>query len=175
MGMTDTLRLFGADAARVRCAAGHSAEGSLATKAFDCSQDDYYVFEAQLYVCRRTTEDYEPMPTVEDGTLVLSRRMAASKLTTTAEVAAYTHCELCDPVVFEREDLDRVDHRHVWCEWNLIFEHGRLVRVETVRLETRESLREHMLRDGVGVLPDDDRVAKKHIKQLREGRRRSFW
>jgi hypothetical protein len=58
---------------------------------------------------------------------------------------------------------------------NIIFEHGRLVRVEAVRLETRESLREHMLRDGVGVLPDDDRIAKEHIKQLREGRSRSFW
>jgi hypothetical protein len=176
MGMSDTLRLFGADAARARCAAGHPADGELQTKAFDCELDHYYVFEGQLYACRRANEPEEALvPSMEGENLVLSRRVTLSTVHVTIDAAAYTHCERCDPVVFEREAFERVDHRHVWCEWNLFFERGRLTRVDPARLETRESLRQQMLHDGVGVLPDDDRIAKKHLRQLREGRRPSPW
>jgi hypothetical protein len=172
--MSDNMRFFGADAQKVCCAAGHPAVNSLATKTFDCNMDDYYVFEGRLYVCKRDVGTEDPLPTIDNDELALTYRKRAAKVDFTGEADVYTHCETCDPVIFEREDLDRTDHRHVWFEWRLLFEHGRLVRVEPIRLETRESLRRQMLRDGAGVLPDDDRIARKHIKQLREGRRR-FW
>ena len=175
MGMIDTLRLFGPDASRARCAAGHPAQQTLTTKSFECNQDDYYVFEGQLYVVGGNTEADELLPSIEGGKLALLRRQLAEVVTHHGDVVAYTHCEQCDPIVFEREDLDRTDHRRVWCEWSLTFERGRLARVEGGRLETREALREQMLRDGVGVLPDEDRIAKKYMKQLREGRTRFPW
>jgi hypothetical protein len=158
MGISDTLRLIGSDTARVRCAAGHPASGELATKDFDCGLDHCYVFEGQLYRHERTDEPEPLTPQIDGDTLLLARSEVAKKVDFTGTVDCHTHCEACDPVVFEREDTDRVDHRHVWCEWNVVFDHGRLTRVEPVRLETREQLRTQMARDGVGVLPDDDRI-----------------
>ncbi|MCL2450192.1 MAG: hypothetical protein FWD17_14690 [Polyangiaceae bacterium] len=170
MGMFDSIFLFGADAARARCAAGHAVGGELQTKDFDCVMAHYYVFEGRLYRSGRYDEREERVPSLEGGNLVLTRREMLTAVDITVEAAAYTHCKECDPVMYESVHSECVDHRYVWCEWNLIFERGRLTRVEPVRVETRESLRERMLRDGVGVLPDDDRLAKKHLRQLREGR-----
>jgi hypothetical protein len=128
-------------------------------------------------MCSRGDDDEpERVPSKEGDHLVISRRTVAKRLDFTGDIEAYTHCEDCDPIIFERENdhWDRVDHRHVRCSWKLPFDHGTLTRVEPVRLETRDTLREQMVRDGLAVLPDDDRIAKKHLKMLREGRRRLF-
>jgi hypothetical protein len=171
MGMFDRLHLLGDDASKVRCAAGHPADGELATKTFDCLLDDYYVFEGRLYRCRRTEDRPDDLaPRVDGDKLVLLRRETAPRVQFTGVASVHTHCAACDPVVFERESPERVDHRRVWCEWDLTFDDGKLARVEPVRLETREEVRQHLLRDGVGVLPDDDRIARRHIKLVREGR-----
>ncbi|MCL2450193.1 MAG: hypothetical protein FWD17_14695 [Polyangiaceae bacterium] len=170
------LRLFGADAARALCAAGHPAERWLKTKAFDRKHDRYYVFEGQLYV--RANEEGEGLvPSMEGGDLVLSRRVTTSPVDITIKATVSADCVACDPVVFEREGFfyESVAHTYVSCKWNLFFERGRLTRVEAVTLETRESLRRKMLGDAEGVLPDDGRIAKRHVQLLREGRRLYFW
>jgi hypothetical protein len=175
MGMFDRIHLLGADAERVVCDAGHLARGELQTKSFESTMADYYVFESHLYLSKRNAEHDERTPSREGDALLLTRRESAARVDFSGQVEAYTHCEECDPVCFEGAHWDRVDHRYVWCEWNLIFDRGKLERVEPVRVETRESLRKQMLRDGVGVLPDDDRIVKKHMDQLREGRRPGLW
>jgi hypothetical protein len=169
--MYDSLRLFGADALRLRCAAGHALQDGLQTKDFDCLLEDYYVFEGHLYVKRLRPDVEMLVPTLDGEQLVLTHNDRASPLAFSGTISAYTHCEECDPIVCERECFDRIDHRSVWCEWDLGFERGRLVRTEPIRLETRDELRKQMTRDGLGVLPDDDRIARKEVKRLREGRR----
>src|SRR5438552_19086237 len=121
MGMTDTLRLFGGDAERVRCAAGHPARGQITTKSFACKHDDYYVFERQLYIRRSPADEPEDLllPALDGDRLTLSRRHLAEKVELSSHVEAHTHCEECDPLIYEHESWDRTDHRHVWCEWNL--------------------------------------------------------
>jgi hypothetical protein len=44
------------------------------------------------------------------------------------------------------------------------------VRATAQSAKTREETREQMARDGVGVLPDDDRVARRHIEMQRKSR-----
>lgn len=172
MGMFDNLILLGKSAELVVCGHGHSQE-HLQSKSLDCLLDDYYVYERVLYRNKRASDERLPRARqMEEGKLTLRFESEARCLAHTGEVVAYTHCEACDPIVYESETSfsGRVSDRRVWVEYELEFRDGRLVRATALSAKTREETREQMARDGVGVLPDDDRVARRHIEMQRKNR-----
>ena len=170
MGMFDNLILLGKSAELVVCAHGHP-QGALQTKSLECLLDDYYVFERILYRNERGNSDRVPRPRqMDEGKLILRFESEALRVAHTGIVVAYTHCEACDPIVYESQSSlsGRVSDRTVWVECELEFRDGRLVRATALSAKTREETQEQMLRDGVAVLPDDDRVARRHIEMHRK-------
>ncbi|HLG14190.1 MAG TPA: hypothetical protein VJH03_06640 [Blastocatellia bacterium] len=169
MGMFDTMIMLGKSADQVRCAHGHP-QADLQTKSLECSLDDYYVHERVLY---RRTRDAQRIPRVrqsEDDKLTLRFESEALRVGYNGAIVAYTHCEECDPIVYEEWGSFRggVGDRRIWVEYEFEFRDGRLVKATPLSVRTREETREQMLRDGVAVLPDDDRVASRHIELYRE-------
>ena len=170
MGMFDNLIMLGKSAEFVVCAQGHPQE-ALQTKSLECLLDDYYVYERILYRTEPTANDRLPRPRqIEEGKLTLRFESEALRVAHTGGVVAYTHCETCDPIVYESEASfsGRVSDRRVWVEYELEFRDGRLIKVTALSAKTREETREQMLRDGVAVLPDDDRVARRHLEMYRK-------
>ena len=170
MGMFDNLVLLGESANLVRCAHGHVQE-DLQTKSLERLLDVYYVYERVLYrTMRAAQERIARSLEMEDGKLRIRFERDASLFAHTGEVVVYTHCKDCDPVVYESASSfgGRVSDRRVWVEYELDFREGRLVKTAALSTKTREETREQMLRDGVAVLPDDDRVARRHLEMLRK-------
>lgn len=163
MGMFDTIRFYGD--APLLCADGHPLR-ELQSKDLECSMDEFAVHRGRLYRVGR-----ERAPSAEadsDGRLSILHRRAAAPTALTAEVVAYASCEECRPVLYLRDSAlhwDYVNERHPWCEWRLVFVAGQLERVEAVRVETREAVREKLRKDGLEVLDDDDRLARLHYKR----------
>lgn len=170
MGMFDNLVLLGESASLVRCAHGHVQE-DLQTKSLERLLDVYYVYERVLYRSMRAAEERIVRPReMEDGKLRIRFERDALRFAHTGEVVVYTHCSDCDPVVYESASsfVGRVSDRRVWVEYELDFREGGLVKTAALSTKTREETREQMLRDGVAVLPDDDRVARRHLEMLRK-------
>jgi hypothetical protein len=168
MGMFDNMVLLGEGAGLVRCAHGHVQE-DLQTKSLECLLDVYYVYERILYRSMRAAEERIVKPReMEDARLKLRFERDAFRFAHTGEVVVYTHCKDCDPVVYESASSfgGRVSDRRIWVEYELDFRKGRLVKTGALSARTREETREQMLRDGVAVLPDDDRVARRHLEML---------
>ena len=170
MGMFDNVILLGESAGLVRCAHGHAQE-DLQTKSLESLLDDYYVYERVLYRARRTAEQRVVKPRqLEEGKLKLRFERDASCFAYTGEVVAYTHCNECDPIVYESTSsfAGRVCDRRLWVEYELDFRDGRLAKAVALSAKTREETRDQMLRDGVAVLPDEDRVVRRHLEMLRK-------
>jgi hypothetical protein len=103
MGMFDNLILLGKSAELVVCGHGHSQE-HLQSKSLECLLDDYYVYERVLYRNKRASDERLPRARqMEEGKLTLRFESEARCLAHTGEVVAYTHCEACDPIVYESE------------------------------------------------------------------------
>src|SRR6185295_17367188 len=169
MGMYDTLILLGKTPALAPCAHGH-AHLALQTKSLESSLDEYYVFERVLY---RKTRSHQRIPRArqyEDDKLTLRIEDEALRVAHSGAVVAYTHCEECDPIVYEDWGSfgGGVGDRRIWVEYEFEFRDGRLVKATPLSIKTREETREQMLRDGVAVLSDDDRVASAHRNVPRE-------
>jgi hypothetical protein len=170
MGMFDNVILLGEGASLVRCAHGH-AQQDLQTKSLDCLMDDYYVHDRVLYHAMRGGEAPVAKPRrLEDGKLRLRWERDALRVTLTGEIVAYTQCHDCDPIVYESESsfAGHISDRRVWVEYELQFRDGRLVEAVALSAKSREETREEMLRDGVAVLPDEDRVARRRLEMLRK-------
>jgi hypothetical protein len=169
--MYDSIHLVGAMAELVVCAHGHSQRGELQTKDLECEMIELYVHDGRLFAGARRHEDERE--TREFGmaadTLVMTSRRHLAPRAHHGAVVAYTHCEECDPIVYERDTdfCGRVDTVHPWVEWELVFDGGALVRVTRIAAETRDELRAKT----VGALPDDDRVARRAIQQHRDERK----
>lgn len=179
MGMYDSLYFIGKAAEMVKCAAGHPQTGELQTKDFDCELTIYYVHVTDaghmLFLGRATAQRTESFVDGE-GLLQQTVRSTYSRFPTNASLAAYGTCLECDPIVYERGEGamfgGRVGEERVWCEWELRFEKGLLVAVEPRRVESREEVRARVMKlePVVVVLPDDDRVARRHIEKTRQQR-----
>jgi hypothetical protein len=169
MGMFDTMIMLGKSADLVACAHGH-AQDDLQTKSLECSLDDYYIYERVLYRKTRSGDRIPKTRQVEEGKLTLRFESEATLVAHTGEVVAYTHCEVCDPIVFENWSSFHggVGDRRIWVEYVLEFRDGRLVKAAPLSVKTREETREQMLSDGVAVLSDDDRVARRHLEMYRK-------
>ena len=87
--------------------------------------------------------------------------------THTGAVLSSAVCSQCLPVFFESQGLwdNGLGQRELFFEVEMWFDDGVLSRVEVSGL-SREQKRVQMLKDGVGVLPDDDRLVKRRIKEL---------
>lgn len=169
MGMFDTMIMLGKSADMVSCAHGHP-QSDLQTKSLECLLDDYYIYERVLYRKAKSSERIPRVRQLEDNKLTLRFESEAARVAYTGEVVAYTHCELCDPIVYEEWSSFHggVGDRRIWVEYELEFHDGRLVKATPLSVKTREETREQMLRDGVAVLPDEDRVASRHIAMYRK-------
>lgn len=184
MGMYDHIYFVGASAARVCCAAGHTQTGALQTKDFDCELADYYVARDngphapvgdRLFVGEVAATD--PVVSIVRGQLVMVRTTRYDPSPMSAEVEAYTDCRVCDPVCYEQEtgwSVDRLGHRYPSCSWTLTFLDGVLTHAYAApgKLETRDDVRKQLGAMGLVIVPDDDRVAARHIALLRAGRGR---
>lgn len=169
MGMFDTVIMLGKSADLILCAHGHP-QNDLQTKSLECSLDEYYVYERFLYRKARSAQRIPRARLLEDDKLTLRFENEALRVAHTGEVVAYTHCEQCDPIVYEDWGSYRggVGDRRIWVEYEFEFRDGRLVKATPLSIKTREETREQMLRDGVAVLADDDRVAHRHLEMYRE-------
>ncbi|HXU34899.1 MAG TPA: hypothetical protein VN937_00815 [Blastocatellia bacterium] len=169
MGMYDTLIMLGKTAELAPCAHGH-AQVDLQTKSLECSLDEYYVYERVLYRKARSRQRIPRARQFEDDKLALRFDSEALRVAHTGAVVAYTHCEECDPIVYEDWGSFHggVGDRRLWVEYEFEFRDGRLITATTLSRKTREETREQMLRDGVAVLADDDRVARRHLELYRK-------
>ena len=167
--MFDHVTMLGADAARVPCGQGH-AQAGFQTKDFDPGMDEYFVFEGRLYKKLRR-EERSLMPSLERGRLVLLRQSHAEPVQFTGGVVVYNHCDACEPVYCEGHGdwNGGIDERGIWLEYELAFTEGRLTKVTPLKVTSRDGLRLQLVKEGQPVLPDDDRVVRRH----RELRRRT--
>lgn len=172
-------------AERLRCAEGHLLKDrEFQSKSLHCNLDHYYVVDAMLYRLRGNGTWKDPAPkksfAIVDwhrdtpyGRLAITTRETAEFEPLTREVDLYTSCHECDPVCFEIGDSalnfnGRLNHREPRVQYFVNFEAGRLVQAHPVGCETRQMVRERLLKEGLHVLPDDDRVVKRHVAVLRE-------
>lgn len=172
MGMYDSF-WFRDGAERVCCAAGHAQRGELQTKDLDCNLDRYQIAGEPLHVYGAAHRTEETSVSGQGGLLVTtSRKFFLPSATVSGEIAIYTNCDACDPIVYERAGMFGrsvdVDTTSPWCEWALNIQDGLLIDVKPVRLATREDTANEMRRGGIIVLPDDDRVALRAIAQFRD-------
>lgn len=163
MGIYDTIRLLG-DAAPL-CAAGHRV-ADLQTKDLDCAMAVYSLHGERLY--RPSKERNEAVNIDDRGRLIVTQTQLCEPASISADIRAYSHCGECRPVLYLREPGwrgDCVQERRPWCEWQLMFRDGRLVRCDPVRLESRESVANALRREGIEVLADDERLARLHFER----------
>jgi hypothetical protein len=163
-----------------RCGEGHALRDSdeMQTKDLRCDLDHYYVVDRRLFVLRRggeTSNHQRQQIVVTDGALRITTTEIAVADPYSGEVCLYASCTLCDPICFEYGESEvaswggRLNHSEPRTRWTATFEHGQLATVQPIGCETREDVRQKLLlREGLTVLPDDDRVVKKHIALLRE-------
>jgi hypothetical protein len=176
MGMFDSVWFLGKAAERVTCAAGHPLVGELQTKDLDGGMDRYFVHATdaglQLFTGKAHRKTIERV--IERGAF-LRETVVSDYLPSLLSVTidAYGSCGECDPVVYEREVGsvygDAVGEARARCEYELTFVKGLLTAVEPVRVESRDQVRERLQKTQVvTVLPDDDRIAKRHLELLRK-------
>lgn len=168
MGMFDTIRVFGSPV--LTCAAGHEI-AELQTKDLECVMDAYLLHDGRLYRQGRCKRGTETTHVDESGRLVVTTRRLADPVALTSEVAAYSSCNECRPVLYLRDAggfgpwSDYVQERLPWCEWQLVFSAGRLERSVAERVETRDDVRRELRAEGLEVLDDDDRLARLHFRR----------
>lgn len=166
MGMFDEFRDMDG---RLTCAAGHKPTG-WQTKAFEREMTTYFLYQGKLFV--QDHEDKRDFYLDAQGDLRQPRERVAVPVLRTAEIAVYTHCAECEPVLHTGGNSwsSCISERQPWCEYRLVFVRGELDEVRPYRLETRdeEALREVQSRGGK-VLDDDSPVALVY-KQARKGK-----
>jgi hypothetical protein len=159
-------------AAKFLCAAGHPQRNvELQTKSLECNMDSYYVHEGQLYeYVRREGARAKSVYAVTDAGLTVTETRTFKRYGINRVIVCYSQCYTCDPVVFESEHSfgGRVSERSPRVEFTVSFKDGLLVDVQQHHCETRDEIRAKLLKEGVEVLPDDDRIAKKHIELMRK-------
>jgi hypothetical protein len=167
MGMYDTLRFL--DDAVPRCAAGHPIP-ELQTKDLACELRVYSVYGGRLY--RPSTSRTVSSRLNDDGRLVLTEARLADPAALSIDLRAYGHCPECRPVLFLGERAwhgDYVRERHPWCEWRFVFRDGVLEGTDAVHVESRPDVADALRREGLEVLGDDERLARLHFEQMRQG------
>jgi hypothetical protein len=153
------------------CAAGHShLREEFQTKDFaEPSGDRCYVYEGRLFRGHREDEPHEDKVHPDGDALLRTVTRRAAFFPFTGIINVYTSCGECLPVLYEGTQLwgDKVGERRPWIEYSLTFRDGKLERVEVGKLETRDDVRKD-LREALGerVLPDDDRLARRHFGLL---------
>lgn len=197
MGTPDTIEvdpIVAAELARMGlvCREGHVLD-SLQTKDLDADLDTYVLSrmpgspsseQAPVHVMLFGPEEqehrgleYRPdAPSGEKGISQLKRRFFPTFAPLARggrfEVACSTTCRKCLPVFHESPGRwdGGVGHREVWISVVLTFGAFGALQEVVVSAKTRDELRAEMRADGVGVLPDDDRIVAREIKDWREAR-----
>jgi hypothetical protein len=169
MGMFDDVVVFPPDNDSFRCAAGHLVRGLQTKDLGEPSMTHYFVFERRLHAARGRTDS---TPVVVDGQLLLRSDQATEPVPFTGTALLYGRCDECEPVLFlgghTGFSWDMVQERRPACEWDARFSAAELVAVEPVLLESRAELGLELAKEGLDVLADDDRLARRHHALLRE-------
>jgi len=176
MGCFDTF-VFYSDPPK--CAHGHELK-SLQTKDLGSLLRMYYVFQGQVFEqdlkagwgCQAFPATSTFTPSLSGNMLVVrtTESFRAAELRQ-REISIYTHCDQCDPVVTENEAASwsgGVSETQPWCEFLLTVEGNKIKEICPYRVESREDVKKKLKETGTVVLPDDDRVAKRVIRDHRE-------
>lgn len=182
--MFDTIYLLHEeDYSRVLCADGHPMTDNLQTKDLDNVMAAYYVFRGQVYFQpkgeRSSSNDVKKFEVVENK--LVSRNIESYEKHSLSEknICAYAYCNECLPVISEPNSSimwRSINETYPLCEWSFSFENGILVDVKPLKLQTRDDIRNELALRGVLALPDNDRIAKKHLELLQqENRKKDSW
>jgi len=171
MGTFDTIILAGAEDA-VPCAHGHEIR-ELQTKDLGEGMATYYVWDGLLFRERRSAEGSWGTTLsavryrIENERLIVLRETQAEPAPA-GEIAVYATCESCLPVLVESPNSywGLVKEEHPWVQYILRFEGTRLMEKRPDRVESRDDVR----RKHPEAIPDDDRVAVRHLERRSKGR-----
>jgi hypothetical protein len=157
----------------VRCAHGHEIR-DLQTKDLIQLMGKFYVWQGKLYLEQPSPRSVYDQPQVVsryrlEGDSLIASRETTSLPTTAGEVTAYTSCKRCLPVLVESSEVFHcsLSEHYPRVQVVLRFDGGRLIDWRPDRVETRDDVR----RRYPDAIPDDDRVARRHFKQLAEANR----
>jgi hypothetical protein len=172
MGMFDTFRVVNPADERFKNGSGQALKNLvLQSKDFANELNTYYLYDDQVFEDIRLDEEATESFFIEGmaGSQCLVRTLSyqASKLTGRGRL--YAQDKLTKPVLALMPHFweGHISERWAWCEWDVDFEDGRMVKVVTVKAPTREDLFNEVKADFSACLLDDDHpVAAKHFYDL---------
>jgi hypothetical protein len=171
MGMYDSFRVVGLNNDQFKNGAGIVLKDiELQSKDFGCNMDTYYIWGEQVFESLRSEDVDEAFVLRQeaDGPMLVRNFLhKASKLTGRGRL--YAQDKLTKPVLALMPHFweGHISERWAWCEWDVDFENGRMVKVVTVKAPTREDLFNEVKADFSACLLDDDHpVAAKHFYDL---------
>jgi hypothetical protein len=155
MGMFDTFRIVGPEDEQFKNGAGEVLRNAaLQSKDFDCNMNTYYIYGAQVFEDPRG-EDFDEwfhLTVVDDE-----------------QFRVYCQDRLTKPVLalVPNDWNGHIAEHWAWCEWNVDFEDGKLVKLVQIKAPTREDLFSEVREDFEKcLLADDHPVAAKHFWEL---------
>jgi hypothetical protein len=105
----------------------------LQSKDLDCELTGYQIAGEPLRIYAEAFRVDETSAIDEERRLVIvTTKHYAPATNIEGEIAVYTHCDACDPIVYERGGLfgrsADTDTCSPWCEWALVVKHGEILR-----------------------------------------------
>ena len=167
MGMFDTFRVVGPNN-EFKNGAGQILEHcALQSKDFDCNMNTYYLWDRDLYEDPRSEDIAEDFVLVQQN---LIRQFTYSRSKLTGRGRVYCQDGLTKPVLALMPSAGWQGHlseHWAWCEWDVDFEDGKLVKLAQVKAPTRDDLFNEVKGSFEKSLLDDDHpVSIKHFYDL---------
>jgi len=177
MGMFDHIWFDENSASAPKCAEGHPVT-YLQTKCLQNNMDVLYVVRGMLYIKKPSEhkvlgayDRYDLSYNSEE--VMLAKTDRAKRLRITAQIEAYNGCDKCKPVMILNPHgwAGMVEEKGVSIQFTLCFDDGILTNV-IPSVESREQLREKLLKRGVEVLEDDNPIVVAHLMMQERERAR---
>lgn len=154
----------------LRCASGHEVP-YVQTKDLANNMEHYHVFNGQVFVVARNDKLADVSLRIENGVLVRTQveYLPPAKLQD-GRIHVYTMCRECEPVYVEDSSSflrDKLAEHHPWCSWELTVVDDRITAIDNSRVESREDVRQKLIKQGTVVLPDDDRAVQRALARWR--------
>ena len=164
MGMYDTITVLGDDPRFLGL-------DVFQTKDLDCNLADYYIISGRLFQ-RGEKEGNTKVRETPQG-LLLVKEYALTPVSPIEKAVIYTSNRNLLPVLSFRDSgasfgWDMVAEHYPHVELVVEFKAGEVVEVKVLENSSREELRQDLLKRGLEVLEDTDRVAVRHFKKRQE-------
>lgn len=142
--------------------------------------EDLYIRQGRIYRRKDREAEYQIDDAVEPP--ILKQIYALEPFTGSGAYLIYTSNTAIQPVL-TLDDIDEtgfrwdaVQEHYANVELELRLEAGKIIEIKTLKNETREQVREQLLKRGLTVLEDDDRIAIAHFRRAeRTKERKSRW